>query len=65
MQEDLVNTMRSYTVREVHELTGIPLSSIRKSIANGYLKAFVLRGCQRGYLVMKSDLEEWIHGMQT
>lgn len=63
--KDLVNTMRSYTVAEVSEITGISATSIRRSIREGYLNAFVLRGCERGYRVMKSDLEEWLNGMQT
>lgn len=62
--KDLVNTMRSYTVAEVSEITGISATSIRRSIREGYLNAFVLRGCERGYRIMRSDMEAWIDGMR-
>ena len=39
---------RSYTISELHAMTGIPKSTIYKSMRKGKLDAFTPGGCPRG-----------------
>lgn len=47
---------RTYTVADVHKMTGIPRRTIYDAIERGELRATVFNGNKRG----KRMLEEWV-----
>lgn len=51
------NTYRLYTVKQLSEILGLHLQTIRGYIKKGKLKAFRLG---KGYRVAKEDLEEFL-----
>ena len=57
---DVSSDLRTYTVREAHELTGIAESTIRSQIDRGYLRALVPHGNVRGYRVRESERLRWL-----
>lgn len=46
---------RSYTVRELHEMSGIPLAALYRAIGAGALRAFTLDGAEQGKRVWESE----------
>lgn len=45
----------SYTVAELHGMSGIPRTSLYKAIADGRLRAFTLNGARNGKRVWESE----------
>jgi excisionase family DNA binding protein len=52
----------TYTVRQLHEMTNVPMTTIYDAIHRGLLKASTLPGYERGYRVTKSEAERYFCG---
>lgn len=50
---------RTYTVGELHRITGVPASTIYDAIRSGRLRAKPLPGNERGYRVRESEAERF------
>ena len=49
----------TYSVRQIHEMTGVPLSTIYKAVRTGRLRASCLPGMTKGYRVLRRDAERY------
>ena len=47
---------RTYTVRETHEITGIPISTLNRMVRDGRLMAMTPGGYQRGRRIPASEI---------
>lgn len=52
----------TYSVPQLHEMTGVPATTIYDAIHAGRLKAHVLPGTGRGWRVKRSEAERFFSG---
>ena len=57
---DESDSLKSFSVKQVSEMTGIPQRTVRWLIQHGYLAAITPNGCSRGKRVMEVELRRWI-----
>jgi excisionase family DNA binding protein len=52
----------TYTVRQLHDMTGVPATTIYEAIHKGHLSAMLLPGTERGYRIKESDAMKFFGG---
>lgn len=52
----------TYTVRQLHDMTGVPMTTIYDAIHKGLLEAKPLPGYERGYRIKESEVQRYFNG---
>ena len=57
--------LKTYTIPEASELTGIPKTALYRAIKDGRLAAKRRRGTKRGWRVTEEMIEEYWNGLEV